>query len=244
LLTLVLPLALSDSDCGPDVEPGHKLITGADGTVWNSSYLLGEKGLLPQEFVRASVNYLGRGVYSFAIVAAVFTLLLLVVAWVHRPQWLRKRKLLTAMAALTGTIALFALADYAWVGLGVFIFWPEPALLWVFAWLVPVILWLRFALSSQPSVKARWPRVRSGLVILYLPLVLCHSGLVILGVLETGLWGLPVYLFGVLLLASGYLRLAADQAVLAEAEQAASLASGSHAGAVQGDLEEAHHVRH
>ncbi len=55
--------------------------------------------------------------------------------------------------------------------------------------LLVVGLWLGYALALA--------RVRSGLVILYLPLVLSHSGLVIFGVLD-GMWGLPVYLFGVL----------------------------------------------
>jgi hypothetical protein len=242
LLTLVLPLALSEGNCGPTDEPGYKLITGADGTFWYSSYLLGDRGLLHRRLVKASVNELGRSLYALAASASLLTLLLVFVERIRGSRWLRDSRLLRAMSALTGTIALFALADYASLGLGALMFGVEPGLLWVCGWLVPVILWLRFALSSEPSAKARWPRLRSRLVVFYLPLVLSYIGLMLLFVLSLDMWGLPVYLVGVLLLASGYLRLAADQAV-AEAEQTASLASGSHAGAVEGDPEEAHHVR-
>ena len=87
----------------------------------------------------------------------------------------------------------------------------EPAVLYlplILYLLAPLLHWFYYGLSRREERHAEWPRIRSKLLYFYLPAVLSGGVMVGIATFSEGLWGLPVFVAGLHLIAVGYLRLA------------------------------------
>jgi len=106
LLTLFLPIAYEA--CGPQ-RKGHEFLRGQG--IW--------PGLLTILFPWGE-----RAFYLLALGLATFTLLLILIS-LHRPEFLRKRALITLLFAAVGALSLFVITDFFWLFLA---FWLESPL--------------------------------------------------------------------------------------------------------------------
>ena len=125
------------------------------------------------------------------------------------------------LLAVAGAISLFVLADFS-----VWVFSDLTLVLLplILYWLLPLSLWYRFAFSRQREAHARWPAIRSGLVVLYLPVPLFNC--FFLGMaMWAGVVGLVPYFIGVHLLSLGYMQLAQPQDAPADSAASPSPAS-------------------
>jgi hypothetical protein len=77
----------------------------------------------------------------------------------------------------------------------------------VLYWLVPAVLWHRFGLSRREERRAQWPRIRSRILLVFIP-VLAIDCLLFVDIVERGIWGFLPFFAGLHLLSLGYMQLA------------------------------------
>ena len=146
-------------------------------------------------------------------------LLLLVLGGCLRWSFIRRQKWFVWLLAAGGICSLTGLVSFSLRRLH--FEWAPPddiegALClapFFLCWLVPVVLWYGFGLSLRAEMRAQWPSLRARLIAVYVPtigidclLLLCLAVPNFLA----GIWGLPIFLVGVHLLALGYMRLAQE----------------------------------
>ena len=73
-------------------------------------------------------------------------------------------------------------------------------------WLVPVGMWYQFGLSRKSQNRSRWPRIRSRITQLFVPVALWDY-FVIAGEFVVGHPGFLAFFVGVSLIALGYMQL-------------------------------------
>jgi hypothetical protein len=151
--------------------------------------------------VRTATAAVGRGMYMLGIVLALVAAGVFVRILLRKQVSGRHALLFRGLAAAVATYTAADLALYFDYEMGV----PYP-LLWAVYFLVPLIVWLSWGCSRNPSRIARWREIRLALVILYLPLVLLGYGVLIV-VISFKTWGYVAYFFGTQLLLWGFVHL-------------------------------------
>lgn len=81
-----------------------------------------------------------------------------------------------------------------------------PAFLY---WLVPVVLWFRFGLSRRDELRVQWPGIRRRVLQMYVPVAVA-DGLLLIDVVQMGMWGFLPFFFGLHLISLGYMQLARE----------------------------------
>ncbi len=149
-------------------------------------------GLTPQ---------MDRAAYTLSLILAIATLILLAIPAVSQnSQWWRR------LALLAGCLGIYYLSDLFYVNTFRYPF-PAETLVYHFSWVVPTILLVRFRFSLREDVRTRWLPLRRILLVLFLPGI--FGSIYLLGVmtLAFSVYGYPVFLLGILLVAWGYQQL-------------------------------------
>ncbi|MCZ6515325.1 MAG: hypothetical protein O6850_05630, partial [Acidobacteria bacterium] len=147
----------------------------------------------------------------FHLAAATLPLLLLLLVWLRKPLYWRRKELMARLMIIAGGTSLVLLAGELMERFSSFRIWGrEPAFLYLPLLLylaAPLLLWFYYGLSRREERHAEWPRIRSKLLFFYVPAVLSGGWMVVFAT-SGGLWGLPVFVVGLHLITVGYLRLA------------------------------------
>lgn len=189
----VLLITSANYGCGTKEFRGYQVLSGKEQ--WLTAANMGDG------VVRTATAAVGRGMYMLGIVLA------LVAAGVFVRMLLRKEVsarhvfLFRGLAVAVATYTAIDLALYFSYGEDI----PYP-LLWAVYFLLPLIVWLGWGRSRDPSRIARWREIGLLLVILYLPLVLLGYGVLIV-VISFETWGYVAYFFGTQLLLWGFVQL-------------------------------------
>jgi len=209
-ITLVLVLL---SWARPGAIRGRRWVTGlyaVAGTL--SLYILGDA-------VCFMLGWLVGGILESTLQgddtrqAVGFGLILVVVALCLRSKLLRRSKLILALltTATIGCLAVLAsyfeslilpagfLSESARNSLLIFL----PALYWF----VPVYLWYRFGLRGRLGDETQWQSIRSTILKVYLPALVCVPLLFWL-VADEHVWGFIPFSIGIHLMSLGYMQLA------------------------------------
>ncbi len=203
LITLFLGTTLTS--CG-EPRSGYNVLLGRDR--WITAEHLAEG----HHVAKAVLAYTGRTTYALALALAAASIVVVLIS-------LRRRAVLNGPAArfltlVAATLALFAAPDlfFAWWSAGSDTFraiFYSSLVLRLAYWLVP--LWLIATRAGRPD----WPRVRTALLLLFLPIVLSDWALLTY-VAALQAWGYAAYLAGLALLWWGYAQPAAIQQELPE----------------------------
>lgn len=146
------------------------------------------------------------------LTAATLPLLLLLQVWWRKPAYWRRKELMARLMIIAGGTALVLLVGELTERFSSIRIWGnEPAVLYLPLLLyltAPLLLWFHYGLSRREERLSEWPRIRSKLLYFYVPAVLSGGVMVGIATASEGLWGLPVFVVGLHLIALGYLRLA------------------------------------
>lgn len=160
-------------------------------------------------------NYVGRSLYILGLVLAILAFFGLLIARTSSASYQNQRWRLW-LYGVAGTLSLYVLSAYYFLLLS--LSFPDSTsahysllALWLLYWLIPVALWFRFAFSRRNETRARWPAVRSVLIVLYAPVAIFTCLFLVLAMVG-GLNGLLAYVVGVNLLWLGYMQLAGGSA--------------------------------
>jgi hypothetical protein len=143
--------------------------------------------------------------------AAAFLVLVLCL----RSRFLRKQRWIVGLFALAGASCLLLLADFLLSLLQSQGFLGDELAGWMMAapaflyWLVPVVLWFRFGLSRRDELRVQWPGIRRRVLQMYVPVAVA-DGLLLIDVVQMGMWGFLPFFFGLHLISLGYMQLARE----------------------------------
>ncbi|HEX2062187.1 MAG TPA: hypothetical protein VHK90_15725, partial [Thermoanaerobaculia bacterium] len=200
----ISPFTMIATTCHNQPRTGADLLLNRNSAGWFTG------GSLPE----STLPYLGRGFYAATLLLAAVALMAVLLSLVARVSWTPIARALRPFAA---TAALFMLIELSFVFLAVV--FPIMDAIRIAAVITPLVLWLR------TRRRERWREVlRPRIEVCLLPAVL--FALLTLGRLAAfGFTGLPVYFFGLVVLA---LPLLAPQE--AEAELPAAVAPAYSSG--------------
>ena len=142
-----------------------------------------------------------------------FCIILVLVALCLRSKFLRGSRLILALltAAIIGCLLVIAKYFSA-------LFFPgrhipdwsldrQLIILENLYWFLPAYLWYRFGLRQRPSGETPWPNIRSTILKVYLPALVCVPILFWL-VANEHVWGFIPFSIGIHLMSLGYMQLA------------------------------------
>ena len=197
----------------PWVFRGHRWVTslyGASGTI--SLYILGDAVCFMLGWLAGTI--LDSTLQGDETRKAVgFGLILVLAALCLRSKFLRSSRLILALltAAIFGCLLVIAKYFSA-------LFFPgrhipdwsldrQLIILENLYWFLPAYLWYRFGLRQRPSGETPWPNIRSTILKVYLPALVCVPILFWL-VADEHVWGFIPFSIGIHLMSLGYMQLA------------------------------------